>query len=154
MVSVEIPAEYGYVLASAVSTFFVGAWLGGRVSSYRKAAQIPYPYEYASFEQVQSAPTPEKRTLLHQFNCAQRGHQNFNENHPTAVAAMLITGLQYPLAAAGLGATWSVGRVLYGLGYTNGKEGGKGRYNGAAGLLAHYVLLIMSAKTAWDFVRA
>lgn len=84
------------------------------------------------------------------FNRAQRGHQNFLENQGSAVSAMLITGLNYPIAAAVLGATWSLGRVFYGLGYTNGGE--KGRYWGAFGIVAHYVLYVFAAKSVWDVV--
>ena len=85
---------HSYVLAACVSTFFVGAWHGGRVGGFRKAAKIPYPYEYASYEQVQTA-----------------------------------------------------------IGYSrSGEDGGKGRYYGALGIIAHYVLLLMSGKAAFDLV--
>lgn len=143
--------RYSYTLMAVVSTFFVGSWLGGRVSGFRKAAKVPYPYEYASYEQVQTA-APERAKAMDKFNRAQRGHQNFNENITLAIAAMLISGLKYPTATAVLGAIWSSNRVLYGIGYTNGGE--KGRYWGAAWMLAHYALFILSAKTAWDISRA
>lgn len=123
------------------------------MGTFRRAAKVPYPYEYASYEQVTTA-SPASSKAMHQFNCAQRGHQNFNENHTTAVAAILVTGLKYPLVAAGLGALWSSNRVLYAIGYTNGKEGGKGRYMGILGLIAHYVLVGYAAKTAWDISKA
>ena len=87
------------------------------------------------------------------FNSAQRAHQNFNENHVTALGAMLITGLRYPVAAAVLGAVWSVNRVIYAIGYARtGEDGGKGRYYGALGIIAHYVLVLMSGKAAYDLV--
>jgi glutathione S-transferase len=140
-----------YVISAAVSTFFVGAWLGSRVGRFRKAAKIPYPFEYASYEQVQTA-SPASRKAMLAFNSAQRGHQNFNEVHPSFLCALLITGLEYPRAAATLGAIFSVGRVLYGWGYTNGPENGTGRYYGAPGMLAHYIMVFFSAKVAWDFV--
>jgi glutathione S-transferase len=124
-----------------------------RVGSFRKAAKIPYPYEYASAEQVATASPAHAKAML-AFNCAQRAHQNFNENHPTALGAMLVTGLQYPVAAGVMGGLWSVNRVVYGLGYTNGMEGGKGRYYGALWMIMHYGMIIMSAKVAWGFVAA
>ena len=143
---------HSYVLAACVSTFFVGAWHGGRVGGFRKAAKIPYPYEYASYEQVQTASPPSRSAML-AFNSAQRAHQNFNENHVTALGAMLISGLRYPVAAAVLGAVWSVNRVIYASGYSrSGEDGGKGRYYGALGIIAHYVLLLMSGKAAFDLV--
>ncbi|KAH8719293.1 hypothetical protein GQ44DRAFT_775430 [Phaeosphaeriaceae sp. PMI808] len=122
MTTIQVPSDYGYVLLAATSTFFVGSWLGGRVGFFRKAAKVPYPFEYASYEQVQTAaPTSAKAMTL--FNSAQRSHQNFNENHPSALGAMLIAGLRWPTVTAALGAVWSVNRVIYALGYTNGSEG-------------------------------
>lgn len=89
------------------------------------------------------------------FNAAQRAHQNFNENHVTALGALLISGLRYPNAAAVLGAVWSVNRVVYALGYTaSGSDGGKGRYYGALWMIAHYALVLTSAKAAWDLIMA
>ena len=82
---------------------FVGSWLGIRVTSLRRAAGIPYPYEYASMEQVNSAKSPAEAAAMDKFNCGQRAHQNFNENQATAMVAMLIAGLKYPVAAALLG---------------------------------------------------
>ena len=120
------------MLLAAVSTFGLGLWHGIRVGIFRRPAKIPYPYEYASYEQIQTASPPSANAML-LFNSAQRAHQNYNENQPSAVGAMLIAGLEYPRAAAVLGAVWIVNRVLYMYGYTNGKEGGRGRYNGVFG---------------------
>ncbi|KAH7408633.1 hypothetical protein DE146DRAFT_675648 [Phaeosphaeria sp. MPI-PUGE-AT-0046c] len=149
MVNIELSNEYGYVLLAAVSTFVAGFYQTNRVGFFRKAAKVPYPYEYASYEQVQSASPATAKAML-TFNCAQRAHQNFNENHPTALAAMLIAGLKYPVASAVVGAVWSVNRVIYAIGYTNGAEGGKGRYYGIAWMFAHLGLMGMAAKTGWD----
>lgn len=149
MVAIEVPADYGYVLLSAVGTFFVGSWLAIRVGSFRKAAKVPYPYEYASYEQIQTAP-PAASKAMYLFNCAQRGHQNFNENIVPFLGAMLISGLKYPRAAATMGAVFCVGRVVYSWGYTQDKEGGRGRYYGGFGPLAQYVTMLLSAKVAWD----
>ncbi|KAF2751258.1 membrane-associated proteins in eicosanoid and glutathione metabolism [Sporormia fimetaria CBS 119925] len=146
-VGIQFPSDYGYTLLSVVSTFFVGTWLGIRVTSFRKAAKIPYPYEYASAEQVSTA-APAAAKAMDTFNRAQRGHQNFVENHASAVGALLVAGLRYPKLAAGLGAVWSVNRVLYALGYTNGGE--KGRYWGAAGILALWTLFGVAGKSAWE----
>ncbi|CAA9963414.1 Glutation S-transferase [Pyrenophora teres f. maculata] len=152
MANIQLPDQYGYVLAAAVSTFLIGAWHGGRVGGFRKAAKIPYPYEYASYEQVTSASPASKAAML-AFNSAQRAHQNFNENHVTALGSMLITGLRYPVAAAVLGGLWSVNRVVYAVGYTrSGEKGGVGRYYGAGWMIAHYVLMGWSVKTVWDLV--
>jgi glutathione S-transferase len=168
MATIQIPSEYGYVatnlfplnylltlspsyvLLAAVSTFLVGSWHGGRVGVFRKAAKIPYPFEYASYEQIQTASPASSKAML-AFNSAQRAHQNFNENHPTALGAMAIAGLKFPVATAALGGVWAVNRVVYALGYTNGSEGGKGRYYGALWMLAHYAMIIMAGVAAWKF---
>jgi glutathione S-transferase len=142
-----------YVLLAAVSTFVVGAWHGGRVGTFRKAAKVPYPFEYASYEQIQTA-SPASSKAMMAFNSAQRAHQNFNENHPTALGAMAIAGLKYPTATAVLAAAWSVNRVVYAIGYTNGSEGGKGRYYGILWMLAHYAMIGMAGKAAWDLAMA
>lgn len=42
---------------------------------------------------------------------------------------MLIAGIKYPIAAAVMGAGWTVSRYLYMAGYSKGGNG-KGRYNG------------------------
>ncbi|KAF2864760.1 hypothetical protein BDV95DRAFT_632726 [Massariosphaeria phaeospora] len=149
MVSIELPAGYGYVLLSSVSTFAVSIWLSMRVGAFRKRASVPYPFEYASASEIAAA-SPSAARAKTLFNCAQRAHQNFNENHPTALGALLIGGLRFPLLSAGLGAFWAVNRVAYAVGYTSGKEGGKGRYVGIGWLLAHYVLVGVAGKSAWD----
>ncbi|KAJ4983316.1 MAPEG family protein [Stagonosporopsis vannaccii] len=149
-----IPAEYGYVLGAIVSTFFVNTWHGGHVGAFRKAAKIPYPFEYASYEQVQTASPASKKAML-AFNSAQRAHQNFGENHPTVIGTLLISGLRWPVATAVLGAVWSVNRIVYAIGYTNsGGEGGKGRYYGALWMIAHYSLLVMSGISAYKIAMA
>ncbi|KAH6625638.1 hypothetical protein C7974DRAFT_377127 [Boeremia exigua] len=149
-----IPAEYGYVLGAVVGTFFVGVWHGARVGGFRKAAKVPYPFEYASYEQVQTAAPASKKAML-AFNSAQRAHQNFNENHPTIIGTILISGLRWPVATAVLGAVWSAMRVVYAIGYTSSSEdGGKGRYYGILWLLAHHSLLLMSGYTAYKIAAA
>jgi glutathione S-transferase len=143
-----------YVLGAVVSTFVVGAWHGGRVGAFRKAAKVPYPFEYASYEQVQTASPASKKALL-AFNSAQRAHQNFGENHPTVLGTLLISGLRWPVATAVLGAVWSVNRVVYAVGYTrSGEEGGKGRYYGALWMIAHYALIVMSGISAYKIAMA
>lgn len=56
---------------------------------------------------------------------AQRAHANFTENLTPFLGALLISGIQYPLFAASLGAVWSAARVVFALGYTS--SGPQGR---------------------------
>ncbi|SPQ21966.1 2d8cfbfd-1880-43b3-9397-ebc67a6ab6d3 [Thermothielavioides terrestris] len=138
--AITIPDEYGYVLLAASSTFIVSFFHSALTSRKRRAAGIKYPITYASPEQA------EKDPKAFAFNCAQRAHANFMENHTSALAAMLISGLKYPVYAAGLGAVWSVSRVFYALGYVN--KGPQGREAGAAvGALANLTLVGMAVYT-------
>jgi glutathione S-transferase len=103
----------------------------------RKAAKVAYPAAYAPPERTDAE--------AFKFNCAQRAHANFAENHPTALAALLIAGLRFPLVAAGMGFGWSLGRYLYMTGYTRGDQGGKGRYQGVFYHIFSTGLILMAA---------
>lgn len=59
-----------------------------------------------------NATSGEQKKAMYLFNCAQRAHLNFNENHPSVMAAMLLSGIVYPQASAALGAVWSLGRIV------------------------------------------
>jgi len=63
--------------------------------------------------------------VLTRSKTAQRAHANFTENLTPFLGALLVSGLQYPVFAASLGAVWTVARVLFALGYTS--SGPQGR---------------------------
>jgi len=48
------------------------------------------------------------------------------ESLPGILFATVFMGLKYPLSAAGLGAAWVVGRILYTTGYVAGNRYGRG----------------------------
>ncbi|KAI5121143.1 hypothetical protein M0805_007141 [Coniferiporia weirii] len=146
MPSIEVPQGYSYVLAAATSTMFLNAWQLFKVNGARKQAGIQYPQLYA--EKTEAAAS--KQALI--FNCIQRAHQNTLESTPHVLLAVLVTGLKYPLVAAGLGGTWVVGRVLYTIGYSTG-DPGKRSYGsvGSLGMLAPG-LILSSAYTVYEFV--
>jgi glutathione S-transferase len=54
------------------------------------------------------------------FNCVQRGHQNTLEALPLFLISQLLLASLYPLTAAGTIAFWTVGRIIYFLGYAKG----------------------------------
>jgi len=124
MTTITIDPAYGYVILAAASTFILNTIHGNNTTAFRKLAKVPYPNCYADAE------TAKAGTAAHKFNCAQRAHANYIENQPSAVAALLIAGLQFPITAAIMGAGWSVSRYIYMVGYSQGGEGGKGRYKG------------------------
>ncbi|KJY02158.1 hypothetical protein TI39_contig96g00001, partial [Zymoseptoria brevis] len=114
----------------------------------RVTAGIKYPKAHADTADMSSA-TPEQKQAMHIFNCAQRAHGNFLENHPGVVMAMLISGLKWPVVTAGLGVTWIVGRIVYQIGYTSKTaENGKGRLPGyILGAIPQLALYVMAAWT-------
>ncbi|UKZ83689.1 hypothetical protein TrVFT333_011498 [Trichoderma virens FT-333] len=144
-ITLTLPDSYGFVLAAATSTFFVNVLHMARTGKFRKASQIAYPNAYATHEQAEKDPNAFK------FNCAQRAHANFIENQPSALGALFIAGLSFPLASAILGGTWAFGRTLYLYGYTS--SGPKGRAFGSylAGA-ADLALKFMAAYTSINFI--
>lgn len=60
------------------------------------------------------------------------------------VGALLLAGLRFPLASAVLGLSWTVSRYLYMVGYSQGGEGGKGRYKGIFFWAFQAVLTLMA----------
>ncbi|CAK7228719.1 hypothetical protein SCUCBS95973_006976 [Sporothrix curviconia] len=142
--TLQLPAEYGYVLGAATSFFFVNAYHSVQTGNYRKAAKVAYPNCYASAEQAEKDPS------AFAFNCAQRAHANFMENLPTVITTLFIAGIKFPVLSASLGAAWAFSRVLYARGYV--RKGPKGRYIGAAHTLFSFVLSLLSGYTAYSFV--
>lgn len=68
-----VPKEYGYVVITAASTFFLSFWHGARLGGFRKPAGIGYPQHYAENAQM-SAASPEQKKKMYLYNCAQRAH--------------------------------------------------------------------------------
>lgn len=146
VVTLQIPNEYGYVLLVATSSALVNLWHGGQTVKARKASGIGYPNTYASAEQA------EKDPAAYKLNCAQRAHANFTENLTPWLAALLISGLRYPVPAAGLGLGWLASRVVYTIGYTS-NSGPKGRAAGSIGsYLTMLPLLGMAGYTGYSLV--
>ncbi|KAE9990713.1 hypothetical protein EG327_001060 [Venturia inaequalis] len=176
-ISITLPAEYGYVLATATGSFILSTWHGMRVGPFRKAASTSTS-STQPLQKIFSPPSREKKkekekrhnngkhiltclnyrnTLsnpnLYLFNCAQRAHYNFLENYVTFLPALLIAGLKYPVASSVLGAAWCVFRAMYATGYTRAdKKDGKGRLMGSAFWLAQFALYGMVGKVAWGMV--
>jgi len=148
----SVPAEYGYVILSATSTFFLGFWHGVRVGGFRKVAGVGYPCPYADSAQMNTT-EPEKKKNMYLFNCAQRAHGNYLENQPSVVAAMLIAGLKYPLLTVALSAGWQIFRVVYAVGYTNPeKTNGKGRMLGSFFWLFQLGLFLSAGYTGYQML--
>ncbi|KAG0000399.1 Microsomal glutathione S-transferase 3 [Entomortierella chlamydospora] len=144
MTTITIPAEYGYTLAvSVVSSILVTA-LGVKVGTYRKVAGVNLPQMYADDEEAKK----DKKKMI--FNCKQRVHQNTLEGFTTYMASLLIAGIQYPTAAAGLGLVWCAGRILYSMGYSSGDPAK--RSWGGFGHIGGLGLLGLVGKMAYDLI--
>ena len=132
MISIDVPADYRWVLLALVGAasvalaslaslttrragvFFANQYLVVGVMQARKKYGIKYPNLYA----------PPGHKNEEAFNCAQRAHQNTVECMPLFLVELVLVGLFYPLFAASCGGLWSVGRILYGYGYkTKGPDG-------------------------------
>jgi glutathione S-transferase len=117
----------------------MNTWHGVNTGKYRKAAKVDYPAAYA----------PSSRTddEAHHFNCAQRSHANFTENHTSMLPALLLAGLRFPITAALMGMGWTVSRYLFMVGYSTSGKGGKGRYKGVTFWLFQFGLIGLTGYT-------
>jgi glutathione S-transferase len=121
--------------------FVMHTWMGIMVGQARRRFGVPYPTLYAVPGTLRNyAPVKDKSEAggsggsataasaltggsahadlignedAYHFNCVQRGHQNTVENLPAVIAMLLVCWLTFPAYAAGCGAIWVVGRVLY-----------------------------------------
>jgi glutathione S-transferase len=121
--------------------FIMHTWMGIMVGQARRRFGVPYPTLYAVPGTLRNyAPVKDKSEAggsggsataasaltggsahaelignedAYHFNCVQRGHQNTVENLPAVIAMLLVCWLTFPAYAAGCGAIWIVGRVLY-----------------------------------------
>ncbi|KAI9807790.1 MAG: hypothetical protein M1825_005095 [Sarcosagium campestre] len=146
MSTIQIPADYGYVLLVSSASFVLGILHSMGTARERRHAKVPYPHAYAppsAYERDAVAAT--------RFDSAQKAHANFSENLTPAVGSMLLAGLEYPRLAAGLGAAWVLGRTLYVVGYVGSKPGGqgKGRMLGSWAFIVQGGLIALTARTGW-----
>ena len=69
------------------------------------------------------------------------------------LAMIMVAGLKYPIAAAGLGAWWSFNRVLFALGYMDPKKKeGAGRYRGVGQYIGWLGLMGLTIKSGFDLI--
>ncbi|KAG0244373.1 hypothetical protein B0O80DRAFT_275423 [Mortierella sp. GBAus27b] len=146
MANIDLAPEYGYVALVAFASIILVVFLGTRVDSYRKFAQVPLPFLYADPEECKE---DHKKYI---FNCYQRVHQNTLEGFAAYLLVLMFAGLKYPIPAAALGGVWILGRVLYFIGYTTGDP--TKRHYGAFGHIGELGLLGVSIKVAIDIITS
>ncbi|KAH8990175.1 hypothetical protein EDB86DRAFT_1803677 [Lactarius hatsudake] len=146
-VTLNLPSNYPWVLASIFSIVPVLQLQTSFVVKARKRAGIHYPQLYA--EKAEQEASKDARI----FNCAQRAHHNTLENVPSMVLSTLISAIHYPTyAAIGCG-IWSFSRVLYTMGYSTGEP--RRRSFGAYSSLGVQALMgLLAGKVVFDLIRA
>ncbi|KAJ3331240.1 Microsomal glutathione S-transferase 3 [Blyttiomyces sp. JEL0837] len=139
-ITLTIPGEYGYVIATAAFSTLYVTYLGVNVGSYRRKAGINYPHMYASKEECEK----DRNALL--FNCAQRVHGNTLEWYPTFLTLLFTGGIQHPVVASIAGLAWIVGRHFYAKGYCTGDPKKRNGSGTGLGYLGIFTLLGLSVK--------
>lgn len=86
----------GYVLLTGLGSVAVNLFLAGQVMKARKDHKVEYPALYSTTSRI--------------FNCIQRGHQNFLENHAQFLFLLLVGGLAHPGLATFSGSIYLVGK--------------------------------------------
>ena len=126
----------------------MGLWHSQWTLGFRRAAKISYPQHFAPEEKARTSQE------AYSFNCVQRSHSNFMEHHTIAVVSLLVAGLRFPVTSAALGGVWSLGRVVYAVGYAHSRigSGGKGRYKGLFATAAEAVLFILAGVSTYQSI--
>eukprot|EP00549_Striatella_unipunctata_P021533 CAMPEP_0118707064 /NCGR_PEP_ID=MMETSP0800-20121206/20958_1 /TAXON_ID=210618 ORGANISM="Striatella unipunctata, Strain CCMP2910" /NCGR_SAMPLE_ID=MMETSP0800 /ASSEMBLY_ACC=CAM_ASM_000638 /LENGTH=151 /DNA_ID=CAMNT_0006609773 /DNA_START=54 /DNA_END=509 /DNA_ORIENTATION=- len=148
--SIQVPNEYGYVILTCIVGPMVSSlYMGGVVGGARKKYNVPYPNMYA---------TPKHHEKADEFNRVQRGHQNFFENVTSFSVAALVGGLKHPYTCAVYGILFSVGSILFQIGYSDTnldvklaryKKGGAIKHIGFLGSVGAAISLAGSMLEWW-----
>ncbi|KAK4309731.1 hypothetical protein Pmani_018660 [Petrolisthes manimaculis] len=138
MVTINIPAEYGYVVFVAIFSIFMIQWKAWKVVQARRFYKVPYPTLYY-------------KTNNDIFNCYQRAHQNTLENYPQFLVLLLLGGLYNPIVSAVGGAIWCMGRVTYAYGYYTGDP--SKRSNGVFGYIGILAQLYCTVRFATQLLN-
>ncbi|KAL6716874.1 hypothetical protein ACLMJK_004786 [Lecanora helva] len=148
--TLTIPKEYGYVLGVATLSTVVACWHSVNTAIFRRKAKVPYPNAYCTHAEAKES----KEKYL--FNCAQRAHAHYQENHPQMLVGLVIGGLKYPVISATMGAAWCASSVLYTIGYCRkDRTEGKGRVvPGEVASVIEAVMIIMSGVTGYQILMS
>jgi glutathione S-transferase len=139
---------HSYVLLTTILSTFIPSFHTLTTGNLRTIAGVRFPNAYATASEA--AASIEK----YRFNCAQKAHSNFTENHTSFVCVLLIAGLHYPKLSCFLGVLWCVARFLYLLGYTRKEnaENGRGRHWGSWWSAPHVALMGLAIASSLQIV--
>uniref|UniRef100_A0A7S0X4I6 Glutathione S-transferase 3, mitochondrial n=1 Tax=Mantoniella antarctica TaxID=81844 RepID=A0A7S0X4I6_9CHLO len=110
MSTITIPKEFGWCVLAVGAACFTHLYGSFKVGAARKKYNIQYPQMYAEKSDAHAK----------EFNCAQRAHQNTLEWLSVCQVLTLVNGIVFPITAACLMGTWTVGRIMYINGYGSG----------------------------------
>ncbi|CAD6572718.1 MAG: hypothetical protein CYPHOPRED_004931 [Cyphobasidiales sp. Tagirdzhanova-0007] len=158
-ISQAVPSAYGYVGAAGTSLASVLLWQTFLVSKARKAAGIkqitpadPNAADKVTSSQMYASPEEQKASKAALvFNCTQRAHQNTLEATPIMLFSTAFVGLQYPRFAAAACALYTLGRILYTIGYTTGEPDNR-KGLGTIGEMGYVALLLGSGFVSYRFI--
>jgi glutathione S-transferase len=119
----QIPNSYGYVVLAVGAMAIPNVVALVQVIKARKKYGVKYPDLYA----------PDGHKNKKEFDCVQRAHQNTLEVAPSVASCTMMVGLMHPITSAALCGIWSLGRVVYVLGYGTGNPANRR----TGGLIAH-----------------
>ncbi|KAJ2723695.1 hypothetical protein GGI07_002490 [Coemansia sp. Benny D115] len=122
--AIIIGANFGYCVLAAVGIAVQCTLTGAAVGSARKRFNVQYPDNGGGRYSDKLSDEDWVK-----FNNIKRVNDNYTEQVGIVLSMLLLSGLFMPRAAASFGASYIVGRFIYGKGYT--ASGPKGRLYGA-----------------------
>ncbi len=119
MSAIQIPAEYGYVLAVAVALWAQQSIIFTiPVALARGSTGIKPPVLYPNDKLIEDLKL--KKSQVDSYMCAQRVHQNNMEFLTVYFPMYLLSSLENPVHAAAAGGLVVAGRMVTALGYWKG----------------------------------
>ncbi|KAJ1731323.1 hypothetical protein LPJ61_002589 [Coemansia biformis] len=112
--AVVVDADFGYCVLAAIFISLQCIAAGVRVGAARKLYKVDYPDNGGG--RFADKLSDEDWVM---FNNIKRVSDNYSEQISIVLTMLLLAGLFQPKLAAFLGATYFVGRALYGWGYVN-----------------------------------
>lgn len=174
--NLQIPADYGYVMMSTALVGFVQFGIGGTAMSHRKLFSSD---EFKNKKEVRELQEEHKKAVGGEidpqgypdmgngryaqllsyadwltFNKAQRTHYSMVEVSGPVCASMVATGIYYPRTVALLGLSFTVGRIVYAIGYmSNPKNRGLGAVIADLSFLGIWVASFVGGLSATGWIK-